>query len=383
LARRIALVLAAAGLATAVCGTALGGPLDPLRQVFKEPADTIKDLVRSRGRIATPSPETTGSVASGSSQASPGATPAAPDAAPVAEPAAADQVPLPRLRPDDAGDADAGEGVEAAFAVAFPDEPAKDDTIAALMAAAAFDDHPADDAAAIPDQTSVPAAPPLAYADPAGDIPVPPLRPRHAPVMASASAGLDEERGAALAGALRPGSACSRSLVSLGVVAVSVEPIRSGSCGIAAPVAVAALDGGDVRLTSKAVVNCELAAALATWMADTVDPIARKRLGGEVTEIRVAAAYDCRSRNGVSGAKLSEHAKGNAIDISAFKVNGDWIEVGGGNGLAQAAFLREVRRSACGPFTTVLGPGSDAYHSDHFHLDLAKRGQSGRGLYCR
>ena len=98
-----------------------------------------------------------------------------------------------------------------------------------------------------------------------------------------------------------------------------------------------------------------------------------------MTEIRVAAAYDCRPRNKVAGAKLSEHAKGNAIDISAFKVKGEWIVVGGKNGLAQNAFLKDVRKSACGPFTTVLGPGV-AYHDDHFHFDLAER--RNRGLYC-
>jgi hypothetical protein len=118
-------------------------------------------------------------------------------------------------------------------------------------------------------------------------------------------------------------------------------------------------------------------------MRDVVDPLARQKLGGSVTDIRVAAAYNCRTRNSVPGAKLSEHAKGNAIDISAFKVKGEWIEVGGKNGLAQNAFLKDVRKSACGPFTTVLGPGSDSYHSDHFHFDLAQRGKSGRGLYCR
>ena len=56
--------------------------------------------------------------------------------------------------------------------------------------------------------------------------------------------------------------------------------------------------------------------------------------------------------------------------------------VGGKNGIAQNAFLRDVRKAGCGPFTTVLGPGSDSYHSDHFHFDLAQRGKSGRSLYC-
>ena len=95
---------------------------------------------------------------------------------------------------------------------------------------------------------------------------------------------------------------------------------------------------------------------------------------------------DFQTGNGVSGAKLSEHARGNAIDISAFKIEGrGWIEVGGIHFGAEQRFLKAIRASACGPFTTVLGPGSDAYHSDHFHLDLAERNKRGksRGLYCK
>ncbi len=64
-----------------------------------------------------------------------------------------------------------------------------------------------------------------------------------------------------------------------------------------------------------------------------------------------------------------------------------WIDVEHGwtDGGDKADFLRAVRNSACGPFTTVLGPGSDSYHSNHFHLDRAKRRTAGpsRGLYCK
>ena len=40
---------------------------------------------------------------------------------------------------------------------------------------------------------------------------------------------------------------------------------------------------------------------------------------------------------------------------------------------ANLEFLNAISASACGYFTTVLGPGSDAAHSDHLHLDLALR----------
>jgi len=32
-----------------------------------------------------------------------------------------------------------------------------------------------------------------------------------------------------------------------------------------------------------------------------------------------------------------------------------------------------VRKSVCAHFTTVLGPGSDGYHENHIHVDLAER----------
>jgi hypothetical protein len=181
-------------------------------------------------------------------------------------------------------------------------------------------------------------------------------------------------------------STCGAELAKLGVEAEAIAPISEGSCGVAEPVAIAALGSGATDLTTKAILECDLAEKFANWLRDEVQPEARKILGGEVTGLRIAASYHCRTRNGVSGAKLSEHGRGNAIDISAFRIEGrDWIEVGGAHFGAEARFLRTIRASACGPFTTVLGPGSDAHHSDHFHLDLAERSKRGksRGLYCK
>jgi hypothetical protein len=355
--------------------TADSGPLEPFGKIFKEPADTLKGLVQPKSRRAPPvdSEPSDNATAETASTAEPEPAPAD-TATALPAPVAAEDVPLPNLRPDER------EAPPDSFAAATPESGPIDltqheDAIEAMIAARSLG---AVHKAANPDAEAIAAGQPLGYASPGEDIAVlPNLRPK----AASVTAALDEERGSALAGALRPGGSCSKTLSTLGVTAVSVDPIRSGGCGIPAPVEVAALGGGAVKLSMKAVVNCDMASTLAAFMRDTVDPLARQKLGAGVTDIRVAAAYHCRTRNGVSGAKLSEHAKGNAIDISAFKVKGEWIEVGGKNGLAQNAFLKEVRKAACGPFTTVLGPGSDAYHSDHFHFDLAER--RNRGLYCR
>ena len=84
------------------------------------------------------------------------------------------------------------------------------------------------------------------------------------------------------------------------------------------------------------------------------------------------ASYDCRGRNRVPGAKLSEHGKGNALDVRALRLgDGSLLR------LTDPQVARELRNrlrdAACARFSTVLGPGSDGYHESHVHLDLAER----------
>ena len=80
----------------------------------------------------------------------------------------------------------------------------------------------------------------------------------------------------------------------------------------------------------------------------------------------------CRGRNRVAGAKISEHGKGNAVDVRAFT-----LADGRGLQLTDAKVDKRIPRgfahSACHRFTTVLGPGSDGYHEEHIHLDLVQR----------
>ncbi len=228
--------------------------------------------------------------------------------------------------------------------------------------------------------------------------PIPRPRPPGAMAYAATEPGSPTPQSAAAIGAVvgplpslvKPppaaGSTCGVALARLGVEAKAIAPIHDGVCGVSKPVSVAALGGGVTDLTTKAILNCQVAETLAVWLKDNAQPAAQEHLAGKIVGLRVAASYACRSRNSVAGAKLSEHGRGNAIDISAFKVAGHgWVKVGGSHSLAEARFLKSLRKSACGPFKTVLGPGSDAYHSDHFHFDLAKRSKRGksRGLYCK
>jgi hypothetical protein len=98
--------------------------------------------------------------------------------------------------------------------------------------------------------------------------------------------------------------------------------------------------------------------------------------GSPVAEITQISAYSCRGMNGNPRASISEHAFGNALDISAFTLaDGRRITVKNGwRGLPEEqGFLRDVQAAACDQFSTVLAPGSNVYHYDHIHVDLMRR----------
>lgn len=160
---------------------------------------------------------------------------------------------------------------------------------------------------------------------------------------------------------------------------VGFVPGRFKACGIQDAVKVRSISG--VGLSQQALMNCRTAKALKTWVNKGMKPAVGKA-GGGVKEIRVAAHYACRTRNNQPGAKISEHGKGNAIDISAFRLNdGSLITVlGGWRTQHQGPILKKMHKSACGPFGTVLGPNSDRFHQDHFHFDTAKYRS---GSYCK
>jgi len=153
---------------------------------------------------------------------------------------------------------------------------------------------------------------------------------------------------------------------------------RTG-CGIEKPVRVWAVDG--IELSQKAILNCDTARTLAGWVRQSLKPAIRNR-GGGVRSLSVPSHYACRTRNSRPGAKLSEHAQGHAIDISAINLaDGSRITIlDGWKDRRDKRVLQRLHAAACGPFGTVLGPDSDSHHRDHFHFDTARYRS---GPYCR
>ncbi|WP_420397358.1 extensin family protein [Nioella sp.] len=156
-------------------------------------------------------------------------------------------------------------------------------------------------------------------------------------------------------------------------------PGRINGCGIAEPVRVREIDG--ITLAQPATINCDTALAVQEWLNDAVIPTVGRH-GGGVASLRVVASYSCRTRNNQPGARLSEHATGNAIDIAGIGlVDGSEISVlDDWDGGREGRILRQLHEAACGTFGTVLGPGADRYHRDHFHFDVAAYRN---GAYCR
>ena len=174
---------------------------------------------------------------------------------------------------------------------------------------------------------------------------------------------------------------CRRDLERMKVKFSPVASVEGpGQCGIANPVKVSMLSRR-IALSPPATLNCETALAAAKWAHRDLAPAARHRYASNVRRIRHMSAYSCRRIRGTG--RLSEHGRGNALDVGAIELgNGRVIKVRkkGFFAFREKGFMRAIRKGACEHFNTVLGPGSDADHADHFHFDLKAR-RSGK-KYC-
>ncbi len=159
------------------------------------------------------------------------------------------------------------------------------------------------------------------------------------------------------------------------------------ACGMEQPLKVSGLLSGRVAVTPIATINCPLTAALDRWVRTSVQAAAYRNFGEPVVGIRQIASYGCRGRNGSHRGPLSEHSFGNALDVAGFRLaSGRDVTVlqGWSRGdPRERAFLQQAFAGACAEFYTVLGPGSDVYHANHFHLDLLRTNARGGRHYCR
>ncbi|MCZ4073679.1 extensin-like domain-containing protein [Agrobacterium sp. LMR679] len=170
--------------------------------------------------------------------------------------------------------------------------------------------------------------------------------------------------------------ACRSELRRLGVAFRDVARIADGpTCGIDYPIELSGLASG-VAIRPAVKLNCQVTLAFAKWVKFELVPSSRFRYLSGVGRITPMGGYSCRKMNSRSSNPWSEHARGNAIDIGTITLkNGKEIDVRKKSFFAfrEKALLKAVRSDSCKYFSTVLGPGSDPNHWNHFHFDLRTR----------
>lgn len=175
---------------------------------------------------------------------------------------------------------------------------------------------------------------------------------------------------------------CRSELRRLGVEFNDLPRISNGpSCGINYPVKLAGLSG-NIDVKPAVTLNCQTTLAFAKWVKNELAVSARTRYLTGVRKIVPMGGYSCRRMNNSRQRynPMSEHARGNAIDIGQIVLkNGHEIDVRkkGLFSFREGGLLKSVRSDSCKYFSTVLGPGSNAEHWNHFHFDLRSR-KSGR-----
>jgi hypothetical protein len=170
-------------------------------------------------------------------------------------------------------------------------------------------------------------------------------------------------------------SACRQALTEQIAIAPSIPDIHgAGGCGgddLVRLEAIVLPDKREVAVKPTAILRCKMAAAIADWVRSDVAPLA-EGLGSTISDLDNFDSFECRGRNRVAGAPLSEHGRANALDVRAFRLaNGKSISLT--DRTVPRALRETVLHSVCARFSTVLGPGSDWYHEDHIHLDLTER----------
>jgi hypothetical protein len=203
---------------------------------------------------------------------------------------------------------------------------------------------------------------------------------------------------------------CAEELSSIKLNYEPLAPIKQGLCGAPAPILLKSL-GSDpkVELDPPAIMTCQLARALNTWLDKTVQPKAEALFVSPVAKLH--NSYACRNRYHDAYQPLSEHALANAIDISDFvlasgeriTVLESWpkypftpplplpnpVRVAAMGAIVPMAsvisadqkskFVKYLHDDACQTFGTVLGPDANEAHKNHFHFDMKKR----RSAFCQ
>jgi len=180
----------------------------------------------------------------------------------------------------------------------------------------------------------------------------------------------------------------------LSAAGIEFEPVTlprpvNPECAIATPVRLKAVKlpprwNTSIRLPDEPTLSCQFGERFGHWLRDLVAPLIAGELAVELKSVHTGPGYECRNRNRAETGEISAHASGLAADIASFELaNGETLRIKPNGDEHLRATVDAIRVAACGWFTTVLGPGSDAAHAEHMHVDILQHGSSDRYRICQ
>src|SRR3984957_10821303 len=191
------------------------------------------------------------------------------------------------------------------------------------------------------------------FADAKVKVPLPRSRPAEAPSAAVEPSATPEVKNAEPPAAPAPAlSACRLGLTETIAIAPSIPDIHGpGGCGgedLVRLEAVVLPDRRQVAVTPAAILRCKMASAIADWVRTDIATLA-KGLGGSIAGLDNFDSFECRGRNRIVGAQLSEHGRANALDVRSFKfADGRTIS------LTDRTVARDVRETVLHAVRAVL-----------------------------
>ncbi len=183
-------------------------------------------------------------------------------------------------------------------------------------------------------------------------------------------------------------AACLQRLRDRGALVEAAMPAAPPDprCTVDRPVTLSALSTPGMRIDfpDHPLIACATAETFADFLGEFMVPLAKGTYGQAISSIGTGPGLECRPRNNIEGAKLSAHGQGLAIDIAQFRLtDGQLYQIGSPRDARDRSFDGAVRAGACGYFHTSLGPGADAAHANHWHMDLEPRGSNGTSRFCQ
>lgn len=178
---------------------------------------------------------------------------------------------------------------------------------------------------------------------------------------------------------------CVSELVSRKVVFTQLGKVTQQGCELSGAIQLDSVVTafGNVNISGKPTMLCSFVRRFSEWVRDVGAPLTLAYTGQRLAQIESGPGFACRARYDKPGAIPSEHAKGDAIDIASFVLaDNRRIAVNQQDSDTTRDLVRALRTTACGYFTTVLGPGSDSGHANHLHFDSGMHGATPNYRIC-